>query len=153
MIKIKILNPTKDRNEPTFRPFYFVKDMLVDYSIEITDSDDFDFLFIGMSDFLDKSMVLKDSIDWGLENIQKYTEDGNYFLFDGSDSHSLMASYEVFIQSNAIYLFKQQLHYDKERYKLEQKLKKLKQMPDIKSSLSKSTYKKYFKKNNTSEEN
>ena len=27
MIKIKILNPTKDRNEPTFRPFFYIKDM------------------------------------------------------------------------------------------------------------------------------
>ena len=37
---------------------------------------------------------------------------------------------------------------DKERYKLEQKLKKVKALPDVKSPLSKSTYKKYFKKNN-----
>ena len=118
MIKIKIYNPTKDRNEPTFRPFYFVKDMLEDYSIEITNSDDFDFLFIGMSDFLDKSMTLKDSIDWGLENIQKYTEDGDYFLFDGQDSHSLMASYEVFKNSGAKYLFKNQLLRNKSDYKI-----------------------------------
>ena len=118
MIKVKILNPIKDRNEPTFRPLLFVSDMLRDYSIEITDSDDFDFLFIGMSDFLDKSMALKDSIDWGLENIQKYTEDGDYFLFDGSDSHSLMASYEVFKESDAIYLFKNQLHKNKNKYKI-----------------------------------
>ena len=47
MIKVKILNPTKDRNEPTFRPFFFIKDMLKDYSIDITESDDFDFLIIG----------------------------------------------------------------------------------------------------------
>jgi|ETNvirnome_2_130_1030620.scaffolds.fasta_scaffold14826_2 hypothetical protein len=117
MIKIKIFNPTKDRNEPTFRPFYFVKDMLEDYSIEITNSDDYDFLFIGMSDFLDKSMTLKDSIDWGLENIQKYTEDGDYFLFDGSDSTSLMGAYEVFENSSATYLFKNQL-LSREEYKI-----------------------------------
>ena len=42
MIKVKILNSTKGRNEPTFRPLLFVKDMLRDYSIELTDSDDFD---------------------------------------------------------------------------------------------------------------
>ena len=70
MIKVKILNPTKDRNEPTFRPLFFVKDMLVDYSIDITESDDYDFLFIGMTDFLNPDLLLKDSIDWGLENIQ-----------------------------------------------------------------------------------
>ena len=28
MIKVRILNQYKDRNEPTFRPFFFIKDML-----------------------------------------------------------------------------------------------------------------------------
>ena len=46
MIKIKILNPTKGRNEPTFRPFGFIKDILRDYSIQFTNSDDFDYLFV-----------------------------------------------------------------------------------------------------------
>ena len=43
MIKVKILNPIKSWNEPTFRPLLFIKDMLRDYSIDITESDDFDF--------------------------------------------------------------------------------------------------------------
>ena len=107
MIKVKILNPTKDRNEPTFRPLLFVKDMLRDYSIDITDSDDYDFLFVGMADFIDKKISLEKSVEWGLENISKIT--GDYFLFDGSDSTSLMGAYEVFEQSNATYLFKNQL--------------------------------------------
>ena len=107
MIKIKILNPTKDRNEPTFRPFAFIQQRLSDYSIQFTDSDDFDYLFVGMSDFLDKKKSLQESIDYGLENLSKIT--GDYFLFDGSDSTSLMGAYEVFEQSDAIYLFKNQL--------------------------------------------
>jgi hypothetical protein len=116
VIKVKILNPTEDRNEPTFRPLFFVKDMLRDYSIDITDSDDFDYLFVGMYDFIYKDKSLSESTDIGLENLSKIS--GDYFLFDGSDSHSLMGSYEVFIQSDAIYLFKQQLHKDKDRYKV-----------------------------------
>ena len=52
MIKVKILNPTIGRNEPTFRPFWFIKDKLRDYSIELTDSDDYDYLFVGMHDFI-----------------------------------------------------------------------------------------------------
>ena len=94
MIKIKLQNPQVGRNEPTFRPFYFIKDMLSDYSIELTDSDDFDYLFIGMNDFIDKKLSLQDSIDWGLENLSNIT--GDYFLFEGSDSTSLMGGYEVF---------------------------------------------------------
>lgn len=116
MIKVKILNPTKGRNEPTFRPLFFVKDILQDYSIDITESNDFDYLFVGMSDFINKKISLQDSINWGLENLSKIT--GDYFIFDGSDSHSLMGSYEVFTQSNAIYLFKNQIHRDKENYKI-----------------------------------
>ena len=118
MIKIKILNPFKGRNEPTFRPLMFVRDMLYnDYGIELTvNSDDYDFLFVGMSDFLDKKKPLQESIDWGLENLNKVTEGGDYFLFDGSDSTSLMGAYEVFEQSNAIYLFKNQLLNNREDY-------------------------------------
>ena len=104
MIKVKILNSTKGRNEPTFRPLLFIKDMLKDYSIDITDSDDYDFLFVGMDDFIDKKKSLEESTEWGLENLSKIT--GDYFLFDGSDSTSLMGAYEVFEKSNAVYLFK-----------------------------------------------
>ena len=108
MIKIKLLNHNFDRNEPTFRPLTFIRDMLyTDYSIELTTDDDFDYMFVGMADFLDKKKPLHESVDWGLENLSKIT--GDYFLFDGSDSTSLMGAYEVFEQSNAIYLFKNQL--------------------------------------------
>ena len=116
MIKIKILNSLLDRNEPTFRPFQFIKDMLLDYSIEITDSDDFDFMFVGMSDFMDKKKSLQDSVEWGLENLSKIT--GDYFLFEGSDSTSLMGAYEVFEKSDAIYLFKNQLLKNREDYNI-----------------------------------
>ena len=114
MIKIKILNPVEDRNEPTFRPLFFIKDMLRDYSIDITESDDFDFMFIGMNEFIDKDVSLDESIDRGLENLSKIT--GDYFLFDGSDSTSLMGAYEVLDESEAIYLFKNQL-LNREEYK------------------------------------
>jgi len=115
MIKVKMLNPNFDRNVPTFNPLIRVKDMLRDYSIELTESDDFDYMFVGMSDFLDKQKPLRESIDWGLENLSKIT--GDYFLFDGSDSTSLMGAYEVFEQSNAIYLLKNQKFHTREEYK------------------------------------
>jgi len=115
MIKVKILNSSKGRNEPTFRPLSFIKDMLyTDCSIDLTTDDDFDYLFVGMEDFIDKRKSLQESIDYGLENLSKIT--GDYFLFDGSDSTSLMGAYEVFEQSDAIYLFKNQL-LNREEYK------------------------------------
>jgi len=58
MIKVKILNSNFDRNIPTFNPLIRVKDTLRDYSIELTDSDDFDYMFVGMSDFLDKKKTI-----------------------------------------------------------------------------------------------
>ena len=62
----------------------------------------------------------KDSIpslkfELGLENLSKIT--GDYFLFDGSDSTSLMGAYEVFEKSDAIYLLKNQKFYNREDYK------------------------------------
>jgi hypothetical protein len=115
MIKIKIMNPTIGRNRPTFNPLLRVKDKLKDYSIDITESDDFDFLFVGMDDFIDKKKSLQESVDWGLENLSKIA--GDYFLFDGSDSTSLMGAYEVFEQSDAIYLMKNQKFKTREEYK------------------------------------
>jgi len=116
MIKIKIQNYALGRNEPTFRPFAFIQNILRDYSIEFTNSNDFDYLFIGMHDFIDKKKTLPDSIDYGLENLSKVT--GDYFLFEGSDSTSLMGGYEVFEKSNAIYLFKNQMLPSQDAYKV-----------------------------------
>tara|TARA_Y100000034_G_scaffold135900_1_gene209713 strand:- start:1651 stop:2682 length:1032 start_codon:yes stop_codon:yes gene_type:complete len=119
MIKVKILNPQKDRNEPTFRPLTFIRDMLYsDYSIELTTDDDYDYMFVGMSDFMNKKKSLKDSTEWGLQNLEKVTEGGDYFLFEGSDSTSLMGGYEVFDKSKAIYLFKNQTLNSRKDYKV-----------------------------------
>lgn len=115
MIKVKILNPTKGRNEPTFRPLLMNYQNLRNYHIELTDSNDFDFLFIGMEDFINKKVPLQQSIEQGLEFLSSIS--GDYFLFDGSDSTSLMGAYEVFEQSNAIYLFKNQLLKNRVDYK------------------------------------
>ena len=116
MIKIKIHNPTKGRNEPTFRPLYFVRDMLRDYSIDITDSSDYDFMFFGLEDFYDMHKTLDESVDWGLENIFKYSNGGEHFLFDGLDSTSLAGTYEVLEKGNATYLFKHQLLKNRKDY-------------------------------------
>ena len=72
MIKIKILNYNKGRNEPTFRPLILLRDMLyTDYSIELTLDDDYDYLFVGMHDFIDKTKPLQESIEWGLANLSE----------------------------------------------------------------------------------
>jgi len=104
VIKIKLSDPN---NMKCFSGFIHAKDMLRDYSIDITDSDDYDYEFIDANKFSNLSMTLNDSVKWGLEQLSKKT--GDYFLFHGADSTSILGSYEVFINSNAKYLFKKQL--------------------------------------------
>jgi hypothetical protein len=111
MIKIKL---SDNQNIKCFSGLILSKDILTDYSIQLTDSNDYDYEFLGSDEFLNLSIPLNESIDWGLENLSKKT--GDYFLFHGGDSTSIMGAYEVFTQSNAKYLFKKQL-LSKEDYK------------------------------------
>tara|TARA_R110000824_G_scaffold110332_3_gene258304 strand:- start:1507 stop:2520 length:1014 start_codon:yes stop_codon:yes gene_type:complete len=104
MIKIKL---SDNQNQKCFSGLIISKDMLKDYSIDITNSGDYDYEFIDANQFLTLSLPLQESIDNGLENLSK--KSGDYFLFHGGDSTSLMGAYEVFIESNAKYLFKKQL--------------------------------------------
>ena len=114
MIKVKIQEPFVGKNRISFFGFYTLKNQLSDYSIEITDSNDHDYLFVGAHNILNKGLSLEDSVDYGLETCKNIT--GDYFLFDGSDSTSLIGSYEVFEQSDAKFLFKNQLLKNREDY-------------------------------------
>ena len=67
MIKIKIYNPVAGKNRISFMGFLMLKDALKDYSIEITESDDYDYAFLGADDILDKGKVLQESIEYGLD--------------------------------------------------------------------------------------
>ena len=105
------------KNRISFAGFLMLKDLFRDYSIDITDSDDCDYMFLGAHTILDKGISLQDSIEYGLKNINVLTGGGDCFLFDGSDSTSLMGAYEVLEQSNAMFLFKNQLLKNREDYK------------------------------------
>ena len=58
MVKIKIHNPKEDRNEPTFRVMLAVQHYFREIGIDFTTSNDYDFLFIGMNDFINKKWFL-----------------------------------------------------------------------------------------------
>ena len=104
MIKIKLNNWDKGRNQTTFRTFIMYHNQFNDIGVQFTQEGSYDFEFIGMEDFINKKIPLKDSIDYGLDILSNKT--GDYYLFDGSDSTSLMGAYEVFQDSNSQYLFK-----------------------------------------------
>ena len=134
MIKVKLLNFKKGRNMDTFEPLFPLYHKLrSDYGIELlyhdeehdiipygerkkAETSDYDYIIVGPSDFVDKNKPLQESVDWGLENLYKITEGGDYFLWDGFDSTSLFGSYEVFEQSDAVYLLKNQLLNNKQDY-------------------------------------
>ena len=108
MVKIKIHNPKEDRNEPTFRVMLAVQHYFREIGIDFTSSNDYDFLFFGMNDFINKKWSIEESIDWGSENVERLGENGDYFLFDGSDSTSIMGGVEVMRNTNPIYYIKNQ---------------------------------------------
>lgn len=114
MIRIKLTNWNKGRNSHTFRPFLLYSQHFQQIGVQFVEDGDYDFEFVGMSDFLDKKKPLEESIKMGIENLRNKQKP--YFLFDGSDSTSLMAAYEVLRESNATFLYKNQL-LSREEYK------------------------------------
>ena len=104
MIKIKLTNYKKGRNEPTFRPLLIHSQQFNQIGIQFVENGSYDFEFIGTEDILNKKIPIQESINEGLNFLENNM--GDYFLFDGSDSTSLMGSFEVFQKSKAQYLFK-----------------------------------------------
>ena len=100
MIKVKL---TDSNNMKCFSGLIHTKDLLRDYSIDITESDDYDYEFVHADEFVNLSLPLQESIDRGVDNLSK--KSGDYFLFHGGDSTSIMGAYEVFIESDAKFLF------------------------------------------------
>lgn len=114
MIKIKIYELEKHRNETTFRPFLFARNLFHEIGIEFVTEGKSDFAFIGHASFINKKITLSESIEFGLNFLKTIKEP--YFLFDGQDAATLIGSYEVFLKSKALCLFKPTLYKNKEHY-------------------------------------
>ena len=115
MIKIKLYELDKHRNECAFRPYIAAQSILREIGIEFTQGDSYDYAWIAQASFLNKKVSLEQSVNDGLEFLSKVT--GDYMLLDGQDSTSLLGSYEVFKQSNALLLLKNSLLKDRSLYK------------------------------------
>lgn len=115
MIKIKIYELEKHRNETTFRPFLFNRNLFEDIGIKFVTEGEADFAFIAQASFINKKISLNDSIQYGANFLKTIKEP--FFLFDGQDSATLMGSYEVFKNSNALFLLKNTLYKDINNYK------------------------------------
>ena len=115
MIKIKLYELDKHRNECAFRPFLWAQNTLKEIGIEFTQGDSYDFAWVAQASFLNKKLPLQESVNNGLEFLSKIT--GDYMLLDGQDSTSLIGAYEVFKESNALLLLKNSLLKDRSLYK------------------------------------
>ena len=103
MIKIKLYEHQVHRNETTFRPFLMAQNLFRDVGIEFTDSDSYDYAFVGQASIIDKKKPLQESIYKGLEFVSKIT--GDYIIIDGQDATTLIGTIDVFRDSNACLLY------------------------------------------------
>ncbi len=115
MIKIKLYDSDVHRNECAFRPYLWAQNFLKEVGIEFTQGDSYDYAWIAQASIINKKVSLTESVDTGLEYLSKVT--GDYMLLDGQDSTSLIGTYEVFKESNALLLLKNSLLADRELYK------------------------------------
>ena len=115
MIKVSLLELDKHRNETSFRYYVVNQELFREVGIEFTTSDTFDYAMVGQASIIDKKLSLQDSVDKGLEFISKIS--GDYIIFDGQDSTTLMGTFDVFSQSSALLFLKTVYLNDFELYK------------------------------------
>ena len=115
MIKIKLYELEKHRNECAFRPYIWSQQVLKDIGIEFTQGDSYDYAWVGQASIIDKKVSLKESVEKGLEFLSNIS--GDYMILDGQDSTSLIGTYEVFKESKALLLLKNSLLKDRSLYK------------------------------------
>ena len=115
MIKIKLYELDKHRNETTFRPFIQAQDMFREVGIEFTTSDDYDYAWVGQASIIDKKISLMESVELGLDFVEQIT--GDYFIVDGQDSTTLIGTIDVFRESSAKLFLKNTYLKDFDLYK------------------------------------
>jgi len=113
MLRIRLVDSDKGRNRATYRGFLMYKrlfnDVGIDFIIAGDGRDSWDISILGDECFINRrAKSLQESIDYGLERLHEI--DGRYMLYDGSDSPSILGSYEVFENSNAERLIKNQMY-------------------------------------------
>ena len=115
MIKIKLIELDKHRNECAFRPYLWAHNIIKEIGVEFTDGDSYDYALVAQASIINKKVSLEQSINDGLEFLSKIK--GDYMILDGQDSTSLIGTYEVFKESNALLLLKNSLLKNRSLYK------------------------------------
>jgi len=117
MIRIKLAELFKHRNETTFRPYLLAKDLFEDIGVRFVTEGDCDLTWVGQASYNDKKSTYTygNCISRGLHFLNTEVR-GDYVLFDGQDSASLLGSFDVFKNSEAKLLLKNSLYRTFEDY-------------------------------------
>lgn len=107
MLRVLLDQPKRGRNRAAYQYFVKYKQLFKLLGIEFVEQGSHDFVFMGDDSYVDRKLSLEDSIDYGINAVNSHNKP--VFLFDSSDSTSIMGSYEVFTATNARYLFKNQM--------------------------------------------
>ncbi len=114
MIKIKLIESGFHTLFPYKKSMNQFRDIGVEIVLPENDTDSYDLVLIDHHSFCDKKLSLKESTEKGLEFLSKIT--GDYILVDGQDSASLIGTFEVFKESNALLMLKDTLYKDRSLY-------------------------------------
>jgi len=115
MIKIKLVELDKHRNEIAFRPYIWAQNILQDIGIELTTDNSYDYALVAQASYIDKTIPLQESIEKGIDYLSRIT--GDYIMLDGQDSTSMIGTIDVFRHSNAKLFLKNTLLNDWDLYK------------------------------------
>lgn len=109
MIRIKMVDIDKHRNETTFRPYLMHSELFKEIGIEfVFTGNNYDIAWIGQASFIDRKLPYQDSVQQGIENVNSIK--GIKWIFDGQDSASLLGSYDVLKETDAEFLLKNTLY-------------------------------------------
>ena len=117
MLKIKLQDAHKHRNETTFRPYVNARRLFHDIGVKFvfSDEDRGDIAFIGQATFVDKNRRY-DLTHSGMKlKLRKYINP-DYIVIDGQDSASLMGTYDGLIRYGPQLMLKNTLYADESAY-------------------------------------
>lgn len=114
MLKIKLVELFRHRNETTFRPYVNAAGLFEDIGIQFVVDGNYDMAWVGQASFSDKNHPYQRSVSrgkWFLDRVA-----GDVVLFDGQDSASLMGSHDALLNSNALALMKNTMYAVRSEY-------------------------------------
>ena len=111
MIKIKLAELFRHRNETTFRPYLMAKNLFEDIGVQFVTEGACDLTWVAQASYNDKknSYTYGNCLSRGIHYLNTEVS-GDFVLFDGQDSASLLGSFDALKNSKAKLLLKNTLY-------------------------------------------